>query len=250
MGTLGHPSSVRQEGIGFELFRLKLFDLRDLADIYSEYQMDKPIFRRAVGLSEELANRWFELVADAMAEFGIITPERQAVFIAQVRHESGGFRQLVESFNYKRSAPAIFSRVPPHEREQLGRQQNETEVPLVRQRQIANLAYGERYGNGDAASGDGWRFRGRELKQITFRDNYAVCDRALGFDLVAQRDSLATVDKLAVRSAGWLEDERLQCASGSGRFCRYNANHQLPCYGRREKRVAFWNTAKSALRLA
>jgi putative chitinase len=213
--------------------------------------MNKQIFRQAAGLSEELTNRWFELVVDAMDEFGINTPERQAVFIAQIRHESGGFRHLVESFNYKPSALAIFSRVPAHEREKLGRQQNEKEVPLARQQQIANLAYGGRYGNGDPASGDGWRFRGRGLKQITFRDNYAACGKALGLDLVAEPDLLATVDKLAVRSAGWFwKTSGCNAPADRGDFAGTTRIINGPAMDGQERRVAFWNTAKSALRLA
>ncbi len=213
--------------------------------------MDKQIFRQAAGLSDELTNRWFELVATAMDEFGISTPERQAAFIAQIRHESGGFTQLVESFNYKPSALAIFSRVPVREREKLGRQQNETEVPLARQQRIANLAYGGRYGNGDSGSGDGWRYRGRGLKQITFRDNYAACGKALGLDLIAQPDLLGAVDKLAVRSAGWFwRASGCNVPADRGDFAGTTRIINGPAMDGQERRVAFWNTAKSALRLA
>jgi putative chitinase len=212
--------------------------------------MDKQTFRRATGLSEELADRWYDLVAAAMDEFAITTPDRQAAFIAQIRHESGGFRQLVESFNYKPSALAIFSRVPPLERERLGRHQNETEVPLARQKQIANLAYGGRYGNGDTASGDGWRYRGRGLKQITFRDNYAACGRALELDLVAEPELLATVDRLAVRSAGWFWNKNgCNAPADRGDFAAITRIINGPAMDGQERRVVFWETAKSALRL-
>ncbi|WP_144138317.1 glycoside hydrolase family 19 protein [Paraburkholderia sp. BCC1884] len=213
--------------------------------------MDKQTFRRAAGLSEELASRWFDLLVATTDEFGISTPQRQAAFIAQIRHESGGFRYLSESFNYKPSALAIFSRVPVHERGKLGRQQSEAEVPLVRQQQIANLAYGGRYGNGDPASGDGWRYRGRGLKQITFRDNYAACGKALGLDLVAEPDLLATVDKLAVRSAGWFW--KTNGCNGPADRDDFAATTRIingPAMDGQEKRVAFWNAARSALQLA
>lgn len=165
--------------------------------------MDQSTFIRAAGLNPSLAARWSGPVTAAAGEFDIATPTRLAAWIAQMRHESGGFTSLVESFNYKPAALAIFSRVPASMRERLGRQPNQAVVPIDLQRQIANLAYGGRYGNGDAASGDGWRFRGRGLKQITFHDNYASCGRALGVDLLTSHDLLATDDVLAARSARW-----------------------------------------------
>ncbi|MFD1559648.1 glycoside hydrolase family 19 protein [Paraburkholderia silviterrae] len=213
--------------------------------------MNKQTFRQAAGLSEELANRWFELVVAAMDEFDINTPARQAAFIAQIRHESGGFRQLVESFNYKPSALAIFSRVPAQQREMLGRRLAEAEVPLVRQQQIANLAYGGRYGNGDPASGDGWRYRGRGLKQITFRDNYAACGKALGSDLLSAPDLLASADNLAARSAGWFwKTNGCNGPADRGDFAGTTRIINGPAMDGQEKRVAFWNDARSALRLA
>ncbi|WP_175784521.1 glycoside hydrolase family 19 protein [Burkholderia ambifaria] len=165
--------------------------------------MDKNAFQRAAQLTPALADRWYAPVTAAMAEFGVDTPARQAMFIAQVAHESGGFAQLVESFNYRPDALALFSRVPAHMRAQLGRHPGESVVPVARQHQIANLAYGDRYGNGPAESGDGWRYRGRGLKHVTFRANYEEAGRALGVDLVLNPDLLATNDVLAARSAAW-----------------------------------------------
>lgn len=213
--------------------------------------MDKVTFQRAAGLSAALADRWYGPVSGAMADFDIKSPVRQAAFIAQMRHESGGFTQLVESFNYKPSALAIFSRVPVNMWEKLGRQPNETTVPLDRQRQIANLAYGGRYGNGDAASGDGWRYRGRGLKQITFRANYLACGNALGIDLVAEPDLLASDDKLAAYSAGWFwKANGCNVPIDRGDFAGTTRIINGPAMDGQEKRVAFWNSAKTALGLA
>jgi putative chitinase len=212
--------------------------------------MDQQTFRLAAELSGELADRWFQCVMAAMNEFGIKGIEQQAAFIAQIRHESGGFRQLVESFNYKPSALAIFSRVPANEREKLGRQKDERTVPLDRQQRIANLAYSGRYGNGSPASGDGWRYRGRGLKQITFRDNYAACGNALGLDLVSQPDLLATDDILAARSAGWFwKTKGCNELADRGDFAGTTRIINGPAMDGQEKRVAYWNAARSALRL-
>ncbi|WP_321914826.1 glycoside hydrolase family 19 protein [Paraburkholderia sp. J11-2] len=186
-----------------------------------------------------------------MSEFAINTPKRQAAFIAQIGHESGGFTQLVESFNYAPAALALFSRVPALMREKLGRQPGEKAVPLERQQQIANLAYGGRYGNGDVASGDGWRYRGRGLKQVTFRDNYTAAGRALGVDLVTQPDLLATNDTLAARSAGWFwKANGCNEKADAGDFAGTTRIINGPAMEGQDKRVALWAAAKSAIGLA
>lgn len=186
-----------------------------------------------------------------MGEFGISTPARRAAFLAQIRHESGGLTQLTESFNYRPEALAIFSRVPAAMRAQLGRHPNETAVPIDRQRQIANLAYGNRYGNGDAASGDGWRYRGRGLKQITFRDNYRACGRALGVDLLENPDKLATDDTLAARSAAWFWFANgCNEAADKGDFAQVTRIINGPAMDQHEKRVTYWAAAKTAFAIA
>ncbi|KVO05547.1 endolysin [Burkholderia ubonensis] len=213
--------------------------------------MDKSVFQRAAGLSTVLADRWYGAVAAAMSEFDINTPERQAAFIAQVGHESGGFAQLVESFNYSVAGLAIFSRIPVLMRAKLGRQPGEKVVPLDRQKQIANLAYANRYGNGDAASGDGWRYRGRGLKQITFHDNYAAAGQALAVDLVEQPELLATDDALAARSAGWFwKANGCNELADAGDFAGTTRKINGPAMEGQDKRVALWNTAKAALGLS
>lgn len=160
-------------------------------------------FRRAAGLSDALANRWFSPLVVAMTEFNIDTPQRQAAFISQIRVESTGFTRVTENFNY--SPEGLLATFPSQRinRAQaylLGRQRGEKVVPQARQEQIANLVYGGRYGND--RPGDGWRYRGQGLKQLTFYDNYLRCGHALELDLIAQPELLQH-DDLAARSAGW-----------------------------------------------
>jgi len=134
-------------------------------------------FQRAANLSPALAERWLSTITAAADEFDINSRPRLAAWIAQRGHESGGFILLSESFNYAPEALKIFSRIPASMRAQLGRQPGQKAVPVARQQEIANLAYAGRYGNEDAASGYGWRYRGRGLKQVTFRDNYRDAGR-------------------------------------------------------------------------
>lgn len=94
-------------------------------------------FQRAAGISEALAARWFSHITSAMKEFGISKAEDQAMFIAQVGHESGGFTRLQENFNYSVSGLANFvraGRLTQGQANALGRHAGEPPLPLERQR--------------------------------------------------------------------------------------------------------------------
>ncbi|MFJ2989939.1 glycoside hydrolase family 19 protein [Collimonas sp. NPDC087041] len=152
----------------------------------------------------ERATGWIDAINAAMVEFGITTPAQQAAFIAQIGHESVALSRTSESFDYSiQGLTAQFGMRIGANAAVLGRQPGEKAVPLDRQARIANIVYAGRYGNGDAASGDGWRYRGGGLKQITFHDNYAACSAALGVNLLVAPQLLITDKMLAARSAGW-----------------------------------------------
>lgn len=164
--------------------------------------MNLKTFQQAAGISQALAERWYPHMIATMTKFHIDTPQRQAAFIAQIGTESGGFTKLKESLNY--SVDALIAtfprkRISIEQCKALGRKPNEKAVPEDRQIQIANLVYGGRYGN---AANQGWLYRGRGLKQITFLDNYRNCGAALGLDLVGNPDLLLD-DANAAMSAGW-----------------------------------------------
>ncbi|STQ68388.1 glycoside hydrolase family 19 protein [Hafnia paralvei] len=160
--------------------------------------MDLEQFQKAADISAGLAARWFPHIDAAMKEFGITAATDQAMFIAQVGHESGGFRQVVESLNYTPGAlVTVFGkRITQQQANALGRT---TQQP-ARQDAIANLVYASRLGN--KASGDGWKYRGRGLIQITGLDNYRACGAALKLDLVTKPE-LLELELQAARSAAW-----------------------------------------------
>jgi len=161
--------------------------------------MNQAQFQKAAGLSAGLAARWYAHIDAAMKEFGITAVNDQAMFIAQLGHESAGFTSLVESFNYSVDGlkKTFGKRLTPYQCEMLGRVDNKQ---TAHQPQIANLVYGGRMGN--VTEGDGWKYRGRGLLQITGRENYTKCGTALKLDLVSTPELLEQ-ERHAARSAAW-----------------------------------------------
>ncbi len=212
--------------------------------------LGKETFAQAAQLSTDLADHWYGPVSTAMKAFDISTSRRQAMFLAQVGHESAGFTRLVESFDYSVAGLAVFgARLSLVDRQRLGRQEDEPAVPIMRQEDIANRVYGGRYGNGDALSGDGWRYRGRGLKQITFMDNYRDCGKALQLDLVKHPELLEDRDH-AARSAAWFwAAHELNVLADSGDFTRTTRVINGPALEGEEARVARWRVAMSALNI-
>ena len=128
----------------------------------------------------------------AMGKYGIVTRLRIAAFIAQVGHESGQLTRLVENLNY--SAEGLMKTWPS--RFDLVRATAAARKP----ERIANIVYAGRMGNTEP--GDGWKYRGRGLFQVTGRANYAACGEALGLDLINQ-PTLLEQPQYAAMSAAW-----------------------------------------------
>lgn len=128
----------------------------------------------------------------------------QAAFLAQVVHESGGFRTLSENLNYSPAGllgtwPTRFTKDTANRYGRIGAQPAD-------QVAIANIAYANRLGNGNPASGDGWTYRGRGPIQITGRTNYARCGVALGMDLIANPSRLL-MPREGCLAAAWYWDQ-------------------------------------------
>ncbi|CAI1592036.1 glycoside hydrolase family 19 protein [Serratia fonticola] len=164
--------------------------------------MTKDQFQQAANIGAGLASRWFPHIDATFKEFGITSAVDQAMFIAQFGHESAGFTQVVESFNYSVAGlqSTFGKRLSKDQCAMLGRQRGESVVPVNRQAAIANLVYSGRMGN--KAAGDGWKYRGRGIPQITGLDNYRACSAALKADFVLVPELLER-DEYAMRAAGW-----------------------------------------------
>lgn len=124
----------------------------------------------------------------AMERFDIDTPVRQAAFVGQVLHESGNFTRMTENLNY--SAEGLLATFRRHFTQLTANQYGRTAAHPANQQMIANIAYGNRMGNGAPEGGDGWRFRGRGPIQLTGRANYRACGKAIGIDLIAKPELL------------------------------------------------------------
>jgi putative chitinase len=157
-------------------------------------------------------DKWLQPVIDTCAEFEINTPQRIAAFIAQTSHESGGYTMLTENLNYRAATlaacwPNRFAELGPNKKPK--RTEKGALIPTKlaesiagKPELIANLVYSGRMGNGPAESGEGWKYRGRGLKQLTGKYNYEKCGKDLGVDFVGNPDLLLE-PIYAVRSAGW-----------------------------------------------
>jgi putative chitinase len=140
-----------------------------------------------------IEGKWLEPLLETFEKYDISTPKRQAYFIGQCMHESGGFKQLKENLNYSAKGliatwPSRFPDIDTAEKYERNPEK------------IANKVYAGRMGNTE--DGDGAKYIGRGLIQLTGKENYANCGNAIGVDLVANPDLLST-PKYAALSAGW-----------------------------------------------
>jgi putative chitinase len=138
-------------------------------------------------------DQWYQALSEILPEYGINTPQRVAAFLAQCAHESGGFVFLKENLNYKAaSLRKVFPKYFPDDATAAA-YANKPEM-------IANRVYANRMGNGDEASGDGFRYCGRGLIQLTGKDNYTFFAASLDIPVEEASEYLQTFEG-AVQSA-------------------------------------------------
>ena len=147
-------------------------------------------------------DQWFHAISRLLPDYEINTPQRIASFLAQCKHESGNFTAIKENLNYK---PESLMRVWP-------RYFPTMEIALQyahNQEKIANRAYANRMGNGDEASGDGWRYCGRGLIQLTGKDNYQGFADSVSISVEEAPAYLETFEGAAQSACYFWEDRHL-----------------------------------------
>lgn len=157
--------------------------------------------------SNKKVDDWYEALVDILPKYGITTERRVAHFLSQCAHESGEFRIMEENLNYSAKAlNAVFGRyfgAPP---------KRDAEEYARNPEKIANYVYMDEFRSkggqmGNVEEGDGYRFRGRGLKQLTGRNNYTAFGKTVDMTAEEAAEYVATF-KGAIESACWFWDSR------------------------------------------
>ena len=148
-------------------------------------------------------DNWYDALCELLPKYGITTERRVAHFLSQCAHESAGFKRLEENLNYSAKAlRAVFGRYfgePP---------KRDADEYHRKPEMIANYVYMDefrKYKMGNTEEGDGWKFRGRGLKQLTGRNNYTRFGESIGMTAAEAAEYVATPAG-AIESACWFWD--------------------------------------------
>jgi len=145
--------------------------------------------------NNQYVSDWFEALTTLLPDYDINTVPRVAAFLAQTAHESGGYKALKENLNYRAvTLRKIFPKYFPTDAL--------AEQYAGKQELIANKVYGGRMGNGDESSGDGFRYCGRGLIQLTGKNNYMAFAESIETPVEEIPEFLGTFEG-AVQSACW-----------------------------------------------
>ena len=155
------------------------------------------------------ADHWIEAFDQLLPDYEINTPKRVAAFIAQCAHESGGFRFLKENLNYK--AESLMKTFPKYFSDK------DTANAYAKQPvKIANRVYANRMGNGDEASGDGYKYCGRGLIQLTGKSNYSWFAASLEISPDEASAYLETFEGAAQSACWFWENNNLNVEADAG----------------------------------
>lgn len=155
---------------------------------------------------------WHHALVQLLPDYEINTPQRMAAFLAQCAHESGGFVAIKENLNYRwQSLRKIFPKYFPSDElaQQYASKPNKAEA-------IANRVYANRMGNGPEDSGDGYRYCGRGLIQLTGKDNYSWFAASLQISPEEASSYMETFEGAAQSACWFWETNRLNQWADSG----------------------------------
>jgi putative chitinase len=211
-------------------------------------QLTPAIIAAGCGTPLDRAQAWLAPMQAACDFCEISTPLRVAAFLATVGVESARLTALVENMNY--GAEGLIAEFP-HEFPDLATANQYARQP----EKIANRAYANRMGNGDEASGDGWKFIGRGCIQVTGRSGYMTTGVALDLDLESEPELLEQPANAAM-SAGWYWFEaKLNALADAGDFLSLSRvvnlgdQYSSGTPGSYSQRLALYGAAKKSLGL-
>jgi putative chitinase len=218
--------------------------------------MTEEELRQIVPNAGPKAGVFVDVLTAAMDEFAIATPASQAAFIANVAEESGALQRVSENLNYRPDAILATFNTPhvtrfTHEQAELyGR----TAAHSADQEMIANIAYANRMGNGDVASGDGWRHRGLGLIETTGADNQRAVAEHFGVPFETVDQWLQTPEGAARSAAYFWKQNGLNELADAGDFVgccavvntgnRHTPAERIKGY---PERLAYFERAKQVL---
>ena len=153
-------------------------------------------------------DQWYEALSVLLPDYEINTPNRIAAFIAQCAHESANFTALHENLNYRSET---LSKVWPKKFPA-----SVADQYAHKPEAIANRAYASRMGYGDESSGDGWRYCGRGLIQLTGKDNYTAFADSIGITPEEVSDYVQTFEGAAQSACWFWESNNLNQYADSG----------------------------------
>jgi putative chitinase len=154
-------------------------------------------------------NQWHNALSQLLPDYEINTAKRIAAFVAQCAHESGNFVFLTENLNYK--AESLLKVFPKYFKDMATAKAYEKKPE-----KIANKIYADRMGNGNEASGDGWRYRGRGLIQLTGKTNYTWFAASLEISPEEAAEYTQTFEGAAQSACWFWETNKINQFADSG----------------------------------